>query len=62
MTKDTVEQAYKAGLALSRLTGEEGLTVFNPYDADEEPELYDAWQEGFEHDGDIRSEMIHNGV
>ena len=58
MERDTIEQAYRAGLALSHLTGADSLTVFNPYDGDKEPELYDAWDKGFNHDGDIRSEDL----
>ena len=59
MEKDTIEQAYQAGLALSRLTGFDSMTVFNPYDDEAEPQLYNAWQEGFDHDGGIRSESRH---
>ena len=57
-----IEEAYRAGLALSHLTGFDSMTVFNPYDPDEEPDLYDAWDEGFNRDGDIYGEMIHFGV
>lgn len=57
-----IEAAYRAGLALSHLTGPESLTVFNPYDPDEEPDLWDAWDEGFNFDGDLKGEIAHLGI
>jgi hypothetical protein len=47
MAKDTKEDAFRRGSALSHLTAEESLWVFNPYDDEAEPELYEAWDEGF---------------
>jgi hypothetical protein len=62
MQRDPKEEAFKLGQSLSHLTGAESLTVFNPYDPDTEPELWDAWDEGFNGASDIRSEMIHLGI
>lgn len=56
------QEAFQQGLALSHLTGFDTMTVFNPYDPDSEPELYDAWDEGFNFDNDIKGEMAYWGI
>ena len=61
-TEAEIEAAFQQGLALSRLTGFDTMTVFNPYDDGAEPELYDAWDDGFNWDNDIKGEMAHFGV
>jgi hypothetical protein len=57
-----IEEAYRLGLALSHLAGEDSLTVFNPYDPDTEPDLWDAWDEGFNRDSYIKGEMAYWGI
>lgn len=54
--------AFRQGRAASRITGPDSQMVYNPYDADDEPDLYEAWDDGFNDDSDTRSEMIHFGA
>jgi hypothetical protein len=42
-----IVEAFNQGRALSHVEAFDSLTVFNPYDANEEPQLYKAWDDGF---------------
>lgn len=61
-TKEQLEEAFQRGLALSHITGEATLDIINPYDPDDEEQLFDAWDEGFNWDSDIKGEIAHFGV
>lgn len=62
MANTTIEQARQQGIAASRVEGPDSQMVYNPYDPDAEAELYDAWDEGFNHDGDIYGEIASLGI
>lgn len=62
MAEPLTELAFRQGVAASRTEGPESQSVYNPYDHDEHPELYDAWEDGFYSDSDTRSEMSHLGI
>lgn len=62
VSKPTEEEAFAQGVAASRIEGPDSLLVFNPYDDEAEPELYDAWDDGFFLDEDTKGEIAHRGL
>lgn len=62
MAPVTKEQAFAQGVAASRMEGPESLLVFNPYDDETQPELYEAWEDGCNLDRDTYGEIAHLGL
>lgn len=56
------QRAYQQGRDAGAVIGQPSQFVFNPYDADREPELYEAWETGFDELADVYGEIAHLGI
>lgn len=45
---DEQQKAWWRGYNDGQITGPDSLEVFTPYDVDDEAELYEAWQAGYD--------------